>query len=144
VALPEHSAHEESKTSAPCISSLRRVASARVDELPRSNLHRSRTIPTSTPPVPSKPRFHTSSRSSVGHSANLGSIGSSADAIAAAMSGMVRDGGFSDRVSRLEGQCPRVWSEASLLNKFTEQATPDTAPIKWVLKLDKSRYPKFI
>jgi hypothetical protein len=102
VALFERSAQEESKGSAPGVSTLRRVSSARVDEIPHSDLHRSRTIPTSIPPVL---RFHASSRSSGGHSANLKSIGSSADAIVAAMSGMARDGGIADRISRLDGMC---------------------------------------
>lgn len=95
---------EESRGSALGVSNSRRVPPARVDEIPRSNLHRSRTMPTSIPSIPNQPRFYASSRPSEGHSANLKSIGSSADAIAATISGMVRDGGIAERISRLDGE----------------------------------------
>ncbi|KIM29550.1 hypothetical protein M408DRAFT_328794 [Serendipita vermifera MAFF 305830] len=69
-------------------SGLRRVASARVDEVPQKLLHRSRTVPTPTPPVPRKARGQPSPGSIGGPSEAGFPVASSVDAIVAAMNAL--------------------------------------------------------
>lgn len=84
MSITERVTSEDNKVLAPSgASGLRRVASARVDEVPRSALNRSRTIPTPMPPVPRKKRTLPPSNQE-----DSFSVGTSVDAIVAAMNAL--------------------------------------------------------
>lgn len=120
MATIEPKAREETKLPASSVATgLRRVASARVDDIPHNDLHRSRTVPTSRPPVPRKTRAQPLQASIGGSSEELLSVGTSVDAIVAAM-------------NALDGSSPASRTEAPVLLG------------RKVSKLDKNRYPSRI